>query len=303
MDACELSVEKFLADYVRLNRPIIVTGAMATWDIAGTWTPASLERRFGDRPVQVYNSYFDLQSLVPLRQYLSKHFGGGERTAEAEVPYVRWYTKLRDVDFYWADETFAQLEGCWQMPSFIPNTDYLLPYCPDDTVTSPVVDHFPAKGLFISPRGARTGLHVDPWGSCAILFQLYGTKTWYFYSPDQRPYLQNAFGVVDVTRPNHEKFPNFSLAQLTATCTLQQGEIIYVPHGWYHQVECDSDSVSVTWNFVHRTTAESFLTWLTVGPVSEFDESVLRFFYRIPAGRRVVEEVLSQIRAPRLPMC
>ena len=254
-----------------------------------------LERRFGDKPVQVYNNYFDLQRLMSLKQYLSQYFGKPTDENGRVLPYVRWYTQLRDVQFCWADEIFAQLRNQWHLPTFLPNTDYVLPLS-SAGATNPLTDAFPARGLFISPRGARTSLHVDPWGSCAVLCQLYGCKRWYLYSPDQAEYLRNDSGVVDVTRPDHEKFPAFARAQLTATCTLKPGEVIYIPHGWYHQVECDSDSISLTWNFVHRTTAASLIGWLEASPLSEFDQSVLRFFYAIPRGGDVARQVLALIR-------
>ena len=292
----ELPVQRFLAEYVENNRPVIVTGALEEWDIAGAWTPAALEKRFGKQLVQVYNNYFDLQTLTPLKRYLSENFGKDGLAATGQLPYVRWYTKLRDSDFYWADDVFSELQSQWRLPTFLPNSSYLLPFAPAGTTISPVADHFPARGLFISPRGARTSLHVDPWGSCAALCQLYGSKRWYFYAPGQRKYLESDFGVVDVTRPDSAKFPAFSLSQLTATCTLRAGEVIYVPHGWYHQVECDSDSISLTWNFVHETTVSTYLGWLTESEISEFDQSVLRFFYGIPAGGDVVEQVLTRLR-------
>lgn len=294
--AGELSEQRFLADYVALNRPVVVTGALESWDIANKWTPAVLERRFGDQFVQVYNNYFDLQTLTPLSEYFSQYFGTPNREGSRALPYVRWYTKLRDVEFCWADDSFAQLSNQWSLLSFMPDRDYLLPYTSSDTRVSPVTDHFPAKGLFISPRGARTSLHVDPWGSCAVLCQVYGHKRWYLYAPEEEKYLRNHFGVVDVTKPDYNKFPAFERAQLTATCSLAPGEVIYVPHGWYHQVECDTDSISLTWNFVHRTTGESLLQWLEAGALSAFDQSVLRFFYGVSPGADVVAKVMALIR-------
>lgn len=291
----ELSEQRFLAEYVLPNRPVVVTGALASWHVTSNWTPGILEQRFGEESVQVYNNYFDLQSLMPLKQYLSRYFGNSYIRDDHALPYVRWYTKLRDVEFCWADRAFMQLRDQWSLPKFLPDRDYVLPYTSPGTTISPVSDYFPAKGLFISPRGARTSLHVDPWGSCAVLCQVYGRKSWYLYAPDQAEYLRNEFGTVDVTRPDRSKFGAFDRAQLTASCVLQPGEVIYIPHGWYHQVECDSDSISLTWNFVHRTTASSLLYWLEERPLSESDHSVLRFFYGLPRGSDCARHVQSLI--------
>lgn len=90
--------------------------------------------------------------------------------------------------------------------------------------------------------------------------------------------------MVDVTRPDHARFPDFARTQLTATCTLAPGESVYLPCGWFHQVESLSDSISLTWNFVHAASAASLRTWLE-GPISDFDQSVLRLFLRCEPGR------------------
>jgi ribosomal protein L16 Arg81 hydroxylase len=143
---------------------------------------------------------------------------------------------------------------------------------------NPVSDYFPAKGLFISQRGARTGLHVDPWGSDALLCQMYGGKTWAMYGPDQKQYLQSDHGVVDLDWPNRQQFPDFDKACATFEFTLEPGEILYVPNGWYHAARSDTDSISLTWNFVHRAGVEAFRRWLTK-PQSVIDTEILRFFF------------------------
>ncbi len=62
----DLTVQRLLEDYVALNRPVVVTGALGPWDIDERWTPTSIDRLLGDCRVHVYNNYFDLQSIVTL---------------------------------------------------------------------------------------------------------------------------------------------------------------------------------------------------------------------------------------------
>ena len=296
VSARELSAQRFLADYVRQNQPVVVTGALESWWRESDWAPGALGQRFGDELAQVYNNYFDILTTMPLKRYLSRYFSGSGSGKDAIVPYIRWYTKLHDGQLCWADDIFSRLSNQWCAPSFVPSRDYLLPYTASQVITNPLTDRFPAKGLFISPRGARTSLHVDPWGSCAILCQLYGYKRWYLYAPDQAAYLGNSFGVVDVTRPDMKKFPEFPRATLTLDCVLAPGEAIYVPNGWFHQVECDSDAVSVTWNFVHCARASAMIEWLQNGRLSGVDQSILGFFYDLPRGADAAAEVLTRIQ-------
>jgi Cupin-like domain len=283
----DLPVERFLREFSAGNRPVIVTGAMDSWHIEDNWTPAALERVLGNESAQVYNNYFDLQQLMPLNKYFAEYFNRTEAVEDPrKLPYVRWYTKLRDVRFFWADAAFKKLAANWALPAFLPKSDYMLPYAPCEQTVDPTLDHFPAKGLFISPRGGRTSLHLDPWGSCAVLCQLYGRKRWFFYGPDQEKYLRNGAKLVDPTAPDLEMFPDFHKAAVTAECMLEPGETIYVPHGWCHEVHSETDAISLTWNFVHSSTASFLDVWLQ-GDLSDFEQSVLRFFYRIDKDQDV----------------
>jgi hypothetical protein len=288
-----LSPERFLNDFVATNQPVIVTGALESWNAATNWTPAALEELFKGTSVQVYNSYFDLKRLMPLNQYFEQYFGKDGPISGDGLPYVRWYTQLRDAKFFWADDAFSKFRDRWSPPAFMPGRDYVLPFAPGAKGSNPVTDPFPAKGLFISPRGAKTGLHVDPWGSCAVLCQLYGDKRWFFYAPDQAPYLTNGSELVDIRKPDRSKFPHFDLAKLTAECTLLPGEVMYVPHGWFHHVDSESDAISLTWNFVHRTTSAALDEWLS-RPLSDLDLSVLRYFYSLDKEE---SDVVGKVRA------
>lgn len=292
-----ISPERFERDYLRVNHPVVVTDALAGWDLAGRWTPGYLRQEFGDERVQVYNNYFDLQSMRPLGEYLDEYFGKDTNDA-TELPYVRWYTKLRDVRFLWADKAFKRFAGNWTPPYFLPTSDYVLPFSPGRT--DPRHVHFPAKGLFISPKGGRTGLHVDPWGSDAVLCQLFGDKHWTMYHPDEARYLRNDGVVVDPDRPDHDRFPEFRKARVTYDFVLRPGETVLVPHGWYHAVKTLTDSISLTWNFVHRSTSAALLAWLRQ-PMSEIDQSVLRFFFGPVVGDDVTPAAIEALlaRAPR----
>lgn len=276
----DLPVERFLNEIVPANRPVIITGALESWRIEENWTPQALDRVVGSETVQVYNNYFDLKSLTTLRKYLDRHFNRPDSEIDRSVPlpYVRWYTQLRDVRFFWADGPMKKLAHLWSRPSFLPANDYVFPYAPGERTVDPVTDHFPAKGLFISPRFARTSLHLDPWGSCAVLCHLYGRKRWLFWAPDQEKWLRNGASLVDPAKPDPDRFPHFDRAELYADCIQEAGEVVYVPHGWFHEVHSETDSISLTWNFVHATTGAALESWLEQ-ELSDTDRSVLRFFY------------------------
>ena len=95
-----LDEDEFVEQYVRANQPVVVRGLEFEREV---WTPEHFRANLGDLPVQVYDTLFDLQEVSTLAQYLDRHFGvGGDY--RRDVPYVRWYNRLKDVEHAWGDE-------------------------------------------------------------------------------------------------------------------------------------------------------------------------------------------------------
>lgn len=272
-----ISPEDFVSSFMLPNRPVVIEGALDGWRLEERWSPQYLESVAGDRRTQVYNNYFDLQDDPTLSEFLRDEFDPGKPRSSG-CRYVRWYTRLRDVDFDWADEVFELLAPNWEPLPFLPPTGYVLPFGGAERRLDPRRDLFPAKGLFISGRGARTSLHVDPWGSDAVLCQLHGRKRWTMYDPSQAPYLQGAGKIVDPDDVDVGAFPRFHEARPTHEFDLVAGEVVYVPHGWYHHVVTETPSISLTWNFVHASTADSFLRWLEASEPGSNDREIARYF-------------------------
>jgi len=226
---------------------------------------------------------------MTLRDYFARYWRR-DTAPDKRVPYVRWYTKFKPIEFVWADDAFISLAPHWSLPYFLPNSQYLLPYCPPDRTLTPVWHQFPAKGLFISGAGARTRLHKDPWASDAVLCQMYGEKRVVMYSPDKEHALKSGGKVVDIEKPDPRVFTNFKNVTPDIEDVLRPGEILFIPAGWLHHVNSLTNSISITWNFVsiHRWT--SFLSYL-LSPLDEQDRAVLRYFANPQAISPVTESV------------
>ena len=286
----DLTVETFVSEYLRKNRPVIVTDAMDRWKALQNWTPEHLSQRFGNERVQVYGDLFRLADIKPLATYFSRYFGGKDFRAGGSTPYVRWYCHLvGDERVPWADEVFARIADDWTRPSFLPSNSFLLPYCSANDTIDPTRHWFPAKGLFISARGARTRLHADPWASDALLCQIYGEKDFVMYDPSQGPYLAKEGKSVDVEAPDLATFPDFPKARIAYRDTLRPGEIVLVPAGWYHHFNSVSDSISLTWNFVHSSRRKEYLSHLAAKP-SDTEIKQLQYAYFESPGHRPVDD-------------
>ncbi len=288
----QLTVEAFVCEYLQKNQPVIITGAMHDWKALEQWEPAHLAERFGDEQVQVYGDLFRLANITTLSHYLDRYFGRNGEPISAKggssVPYVRWYCHLSGEERVpWADDAFARLSGDWARPAFFPNNSFALPFCPASESIDPSRDWFPARGLFISARGARTRLHADPWCSDALLCQIYGKKDFVMYHRSQAPYLVSNGRSVDIEAPDLDVFPNFPQAQVAVRDTLEPGEILLVPAGWYHHFKSTTDSISLTWNFVHLSRLGEFLDYLGRG-LEESEVKQLAYAYLESPGHRPI---------------
>jgi hypothetical protein len=271
-----ISKSEFVEKHLIANMPLITTEVTRSWDLF--WSPDEWSRRFGQELAQVYDDLFNLVDVMPLSAFVRKFMGNQEGPkGSGPRPYLRWYTKMRDVDFVWADEVFAKISDRWSLPSFLPDRSYLLPNSYDRSI-DPAKDPFPAKGVFISGTGARTRLHQDPWGSDAILCQLFGRKRVLLFSPAQDNILVRDGAVVDIDPPENSPSAQATDIQPTYEDVLEPGEVLFIPGGWHHHVASITDSVSLTWNFVHVSTWARFFRHITSPAGVEAELAVLRYF-------------------------
>lgn len=269
-----LTPDTFIREYLQANQPVIVTAAMKGWRALSDWDPDYLKRKIGDMEVQVYDDLFTLVNIEALADYLDRNFGKAGNVPSIE--YVRAYVRFKDVDFTWADHLFQALADDWSHPSFFPRDGFVLPRSPQVGSITPVSDLFPYKGLFISGRGARTRLHRDPFGTDAILCQVYGEKKLTFYEPRHADEVISDGAYVDPMAVDATRFPGFRSIEPTFEDVLQPGEILFIPEGWFHDVLTISDSISVTWNFVHEARADPYRREIA-DPRNEFDRDMLTY--------------------------
>lgn len=273
----QIDENEFINNYIVPNKPVILTAEMENWSLE-RFQPKDLQSEIGEHIVHVYDDLFNLVNLCPLKDYLKKNFfksPGEDRSRE----YVRAYVKLADVDFEWANELFSKLSGAWHYPSCFPGNSMLVPYCSATDNIDPTVCDFPYKGLFVSGRGARTRLHRDPFNSNAILCQIYGKKKFLLYHPSKASLVMNGEDFVDPTDIDIKLFPEFQSISPDFEIELKAGECIFLPKGWFHDVTSMTDSISITWNFIHSSELGEFCRHVENNP-SEQELEKLKYFWR-----------------------
>lgn len=109
------------------------------------------------------------------------------------------------------------------------------PYCaeprpPPDQSThgDPCADF---RFCYVGPAGTFTPLHRDVYSSYSWSANIVGRKRWWLFPPDRLERLKDRHGdfVFDV-RTLEDEGGGIQLIQ-------QEGQVIFVPSGWYHQVQ------------------------------------------------------------------
>lgn len=292
----QLSESQFVLEHIAANQPCVIKDI--SFD-ADNWTTSAFKERVGDLTTQVYDTLFELQDIATMGSYLERYFEQAREPGQA-APYVRWYNRLKDVEFPWGDEAFERLNSCWTLPDCIPRTELLVPLARHGRQANPVFDLFPYRGVLVAAQGARTRLHRDPFCSDAIVNQFAGVKEYLLYHPDRTNELRQGqdassfCGFLDVRDPTSAEpkiEPDFR-------GLVNPGELLYIPHGWLHDVLVVEDSISITWNFVHQAGSAKFRQYLLDGPESDPEFEVLKYFYAHAGTEvRTVQDVLAHLDA------
>ena len=104
--------------------------------------------------------------------------------------------------------------------------------------------------IFLGGNGSSFPyLHYDALFMHTQITQIYGSKVFFMYPPDQTasmyPYPDNPkFSQVNFLNPDFEKFPLFKEAK-PIVFTLQEGETLLFPSGWWHTTKITEPCISL----------------------------------------------------------
>ncbi|QOY94109.1 cupin-like domain-containing protein [Massilia sp. UMI-21] len=204
-----------------LGLPFILTGVVGRWPLCRL-TPDELRARYGETPVRARVGDYIRQPFRadrPMRDML-----------------LRDYLDLEPERMHGADEP----------PPYVGNMELreLNHLC-----------HWPAwfrkmgpPRFWLGPVGTMTPLHCD--FDDNIFAQLWGRKRIFLAPPHHDAFLYaNEANPVLFGSPFDPEAPDFDAYPLargaaTVACTVEPGELLYVPAGWFHQVRALEFSLS-----------------------------------------------------------
>jgi hypothetical protein len=224
--------DRFLAITARGTKPVVINGALDDWKALGSWNADYFRSRFGEESVRVNSSRDGVCRGDPTlgfshvsRQILLKDFL--DTISPTATPAERYYLQLLPLR-----GPFAELLDEISIPRFIRSTSA------------------PGIYLWVGAAGNGSALHFDE--SYNLLAQVRGRKRLVLFPPEQTDCLYPfpadskipTMSQVDIDRPDFDTFPRFREAE-GVELTLQEGQMLYIPLFWWHQVRSLDPSISV----------------------------------------------------------
>jgi len=231
----KLSVEEFIKEYESINKPVVLTGLMDNWKAKGGWKINQLLAKYENTYLKTNGTDSDGHSFRLLfKDYVAYMEGNHD-----EKP------------IYLFDNKFQE-----RAPDLL--TDYQVPpYFRDDLFDLMTNEDRPDYRWFLcGPSRSGSPLHQDPHRTSAWNALLQGRKRWTIWPPDVIPpgvdkdLIDTEFyASPDVMKWFVDVYPKVRDEQRPLEIIQEEGEVIFVPSGWWHQVLNLTDTVAVTQNY------------------------------------------------------
>jgi histone arginine demethylase JMJD6 len=213
----KLSRKELIKEYIEPSIPVILTDAVDHWKAVGKFSPEFFKTTYGHMTKEVKGITYTFSDFVD-RMMVS--------TPENPSP----YPFNLNVEQYF--------------PELLKDMQPEIIYGKIDRINHPFLPRFMTHGtevyeIFLGGKGSSFPfLHIDALFLHNQATMLYGSKDFILYSPDQIGLMyprkeSPKYSNIDILNPDYEKYPLFREAK-SITVTLNQGETLLFPTGWWH---------------------------------------------------------------------
>nr|CAB3254555.1 HSPB1-associated protein 1 [Phallusia mammillata] len=222
-------------------------------------------------------------------------------------------------DSKFTSEPFSKLDRSenWAYADYIYIKD-LFKNVPDfkftDEIDWTLLGFDPDEGLdaaiWVGTKSSHTACHYDSYGF-NLVYQVFGRKRWILFPPSDSenvyptrlPYEESSvFSQVNMLNPDVNKHKRFSRAH-PYIVTLEPGDLLFVPHHWWHFVENLELSISINAWFPleqdYHCRLHEAVTQLLIQTVTQSDPSLSQWLiskHQTPTfneGLSIVEQALT----------
>lgn len=229
------SVDRFKCEYFDCQTPVILKHCIDHWPAMERWhDPSYLISVAGDRtvPIEIGQNYTSdewSQDLVKFRNFIERQYTTGS-------------DHCNRIEYLAQHNLFDQITAL--------RTDIRVPeYCCLSTAAASSVVT-PDIKAWLGPIGTVSPMHYDPKHN--LLCQVVGMKRIILAAPKDTDNLYPHPGEmlkntsqIDADRPDYERFPLVKTVKFYSLI-LNEGDMLYIPMGWWHYVRSLSKSFSVS---------------------------------------------------------
>lgn len=221
-----ISRQNFEQNHKQPAVPVILERLTETWPAREKWSLDYLQELAGDVLVPLYNS-------EPSRNRKHQH------APTATLPLREYLQKVH--------------EGEKDLRLFFFNFFHSIPQLREDFSYPDIGLRFFKKlpVLFLGGKGAKVQLHFDIDLADILLCHFGGRKKVYLFAPDQTPYLYrvpfsfSALFDAKIIAPDYHSYPALRYAK-GQLAELNHGDVLYIPPGYWHYVEYEEPSMSMS---------------------------------------------------------
>lgn len=270
VEAVDMTDEIFQKRYETRNYPVIIAGAASSWKAAEKWKdPRYCRQLSGSRSFRATSGGAPLPANFSLQSYYD---------------YCN-FSALEEAPLYLFDRT-ALKPGSPLWKDYMEDLQRTCPYWDPERLNDTGHDLLKILGegrrpdhtwLIVGPKRSGSVFHIDPNATHAWNAAVAGRKRWIFYPPGINPP-----GVHPSQDGDHVALPlsvgewifqfwgehvrrkrTAPPAERPLECTALPGDVIFVPHGWWHMViNLDPMNIAITHNYVSRSNLSNVLKFM-----------------------------------------
>lgn len=277
----------FNREYVHRARPAVITGVVDQWPASSRWNLDYFRKGFGNSEIKG-NRQESAQTIIQgqMGEFQTYRFAELLEKIQNPEPGAAYYLRacpVAKLPWLWGDCPQINAIPNWLDLRFDAESVSLKELNPLARMTAAltrrivrttalekesreyVISKFLEEVIFIGGPGIVTPLHTDGMYTGAYLAQLQGRKHCLLIPPEQsdlvypRPF-RKQFGMstLDFRKPDSERFPRYREVK-PLQCTIGPGDLLYIPHGWWHGVTSLDVSISYSHQIMNEANAVDWL--------------------------------------------